>query len=106
MRRGLLLAIGCLVIDCRVEGGTHPRLAPMQDIRKRFGDRVRGLRNDRGWSQEELADRAGLHRTYIGSVERGEQNLSLVNIERLAATLGVSLAELFAPFKDKSATPP
>ena len=70
----------------------------MQDIRKRFGDRIRQLRNDRGWSQEELADRAGLHRTYIGSVERGEQNLSLVNIERLAATLGVSLAELFAPF--------
>jgi len=73
----------------------------MQDIRKRFGARIRQLRNDQGWSQEELADRAGLHRTYIGSVELGEQNLSLINIERLAATLGVSLAELFAPFADK-----
>jgi transcriptional regulator with XRE-family HTH domain len=77
----------------------------MDDIRKRFGDRVRALRNDRGWSQEALADRAGLHRTYIGSVERAEQNVSLVNIERLAATLGVSLAELFAPFTDKPAPP-
>jgi transcriptional regulator with XRE-family HTH domain len=71
------------------------------DIRKRFGARVRQLRTDRGWSQEAFADRAGLHRTYVGSVERGEQNLSLVNIEKVAATLGVSLAELFAPFKDK-----
>jgi transcriptional regulator with XRE-family HTH domain len=44
----------------------------MDNFRKRFGDRIRALRNDRGWSQEELADRAGLHRTYIGSVERGE----------------------------------
>jgi transcriptional regulator with XRE-family HTH domain len=74
------------------------------DVRVRFGARVRQLRNDRGWSQEAFADRAGLHRTYIGSVERGEQNLSLLNIEKIAATLGVSLAELFAPFKDKPAS--
>lgn len=74
----------------------------MRDIRREFGARIRQIRNDRGWSQEDLADRAGLHRTYIGSVERGEQNLSLVNIERLAVTLGVSLAELFSPFTDKS----
>ena len=75
------------------------------DIRVRFGSRVRQLRTERGWSQEELADRATLHRTYIGSIERGEQNISLVNIERLAATLDVSLAELFAPFTDKPALP-
>jgi transcriptional regulator with XRE-family HTH domain len=77
----------------------------MDDIRIRFGARIRHLRNDRGWSQEELADRAALHRTYIGSVERGEQNISLVNIERLAATLGVSLAQLFARFRDKPRPP-
>ena len=76
------------------------------DIRTRFGARVRQLRNGRGWSQEELADRAGLHRTYVGSIERGEQNLSLVNIEKLAATLGVSLGELFAPFTEQPAPPP
>jgi transcriptional regulator with XRE-family HTH domain len=75
------------------------------DIRIRFGARIRQLRTDRGWSQEELADRAGLHRTYIGSVERGEQNISLVNVEKLAATLGVSLAELFSSFNDKTAPP-
>ncbi len=76
------------------------------DIRIQFGARVRHLRTDRGWSQEAFADRAGLHRTYIGSVERGEQNISLENIEKLAATLGVSLAELFGPFTDQAATPP
>ncbi len=77
----------------------------MHDIRKRFGTRVRQLRTERGWSQEGFADRAGLHRTYLGAIERGEQNLSLVNIERLAATLGISLADLFATFTDVP-TPP
>ena len=67
------------------------------DIRHRFGARIRKLRTDRGWSQEGFADRAGLHRTYVGSVERGEQNISLENIERLATTLGVSLAEVEPP---------
>ena len=75
------------------------------DIRKRFGIRVRQLRTERGWSQEAFADLAKLHRTYIGAIERGEQNISLVNIERVAATLGTSLAELFAPFTDKPAPP-
>ncbi len=73
----------------------------MNDIRAQFGARVRQLRTGKGWSQEELADRAELHRTYIGSIERGEQNISLINIERIATTLGVSLAELFEPFTDK-----
>ncbi len=75
------------------------------DIRSRFGTRIRQLRTERGWSQEAFADKVGLHRTYIGSIERGEQNLSLQNIERLAATLGVSLAELLSPFTDKPAPP-
>ena len=75
------------------------------DIRHRFGARVRQLRTERGWSQEAFADRAQLHRTYVGAIERGEQNLSLQNIERLAATLGISLAELFAPFTDQPAPP-
>ncbi len=75
------------------------------DIRKRFGARVRQLRTERGWSQEAFADLAQLHRTYIGAIERGEQNLSLANIERVAATLGVSLAELFRPFTDQPAPP-
>jgi transcriptional regulator with XRE-family HTH domain len=57
-----------------------------------FGARVRGLRRDLGLSQEALADRAGLHRTYIGSVERGERNVSLSNLYALADVLGTSVA--------------
>lgn len=102
-----MLAMVCLFMDCRVEGGTRPTLAPMRedDIRKRFGTRVRQLRTERGWSQEAFADQAKLHRTYIGAIERGEQNISLQNIERVAATLGVSLVELFAPFNDRPSPP-
>lgn len=64
------------------------------DICKRFGARVRALRVARSLSQEELAQNAGLHRTYVGGIERGERNISLVNIEKLAAALGVSLDSL------------
>lgn len=70
----------------------------MGDIRGAFGQRVRELRKGLGISQEELADRAGLHYTYIGGIERGERNLGVVNVERVALALGVSLAELFQPF--------
>ena len=70
----------------------------MQDIRSAFGQRVRELRKGLGISQEELADRAGLHYTYIGGIERGERNLGLLNVERMAGALGVSLAVLFEPF--------
>jgi transcriptional regulator with XRE-family HTH domain len=59
-----------------------------------FGDAVRRLRQRKGWSQEELADRAGLHRTYVGGIERGERNVSLVNIGRLARALETSLSAL------------
>jgi len=59
------------------------------DINKRLGARVRQLRTERRWSQEELADRAQLHRTYIGGIERGERNVSLLNIVRIATALGV-----------------
>jgi transcriptional regulator with XRE-family HTH domain len=71
----------------------------MVDVRSRFGARVRELRTTNGWCQETLADRCGLHRTYIGGVERGEQNISLANIDRIAKALGASLSELFAPLK-------
>lgn len=61
---------------------------------KRFGARVHEEREHLGISQEELADRAGLHRTYIGGVERGERNLGLLNVLRIARALGVSLCVL------------
>ncbi len=59
-----------------------------------FGANVRRLRVDKGLSQEKLAELSGLHRTYIGGVERGERNISLVNIIRIAKALGVNLAKL------------
>lgn len=63
-------------------------------ILKQFGDRVRKLRRKNNWSQEELAKRAGLHRTYIGSIERSERNVSLINIERIAKALKVNIPDL------------
>jgi len=67
----------------------------MEDVRCRFGRAVRGRRKKRGLSQEEFADLCGLHRTYMGGVERGERNISLINIERIARALDISLVRLF-----------
>jgi transcriptional regulator with XRE-family HTH domain len=64
------------------------------DPRRVFGETVRKLRTKAGWSQEELAAASALHRTYIGGVERGERNVSLLNIVELARALGVKPAAL------------
>lgn len=64
------------------------------DVSKRFGLAVRSVRLRRGYSQERLAELSELHRTYVGSVERGERNITLRNAEKLAAALGVSSSEL------------
>lgn len=73
------------------------------DRRIAFGKRIRALREDRRYSQEELAEFAHLHRTYIGGVERGERNVSLINIWRIADALGVNPSVLFATTADRSA---
>lgn len=65
------------------------------DAKHIFGQNVRRIRRSRGYSQEELAEHTELHRTYIGSVERGERNLSLSNIVAIAQALDVPVAELF-----------
>jgi transcriptional regulator with XRE-family HTH domain len=62
----------------------------------RFGKRVRALRERAGLSQEALAEKAGIHRTYLGGVERGERNLGLKNVLRIAEALGVSASDLFS----------
>ena len=67
---------------------------PEADILQRFGDRVRELRKDCGWSQEELAQASGLDRSYMGSVERGERNIALRNLEAIALAFEISLSEL------------
>lgn len=69
----------------------------MTDIRNTFGDRLRKLRLERGLTQEELADIAGMHFTYIGQIERGIRNPSLINLEKIAKALKIRAGELL-PF--------
>jgi transcriptional regulator with XRE-family HTH domain len=66
------------------------------DIRERFGFAVKTRREELQWTQEDLADKAGIHRTYLSDIERGGRNVSLINIERVAIALSLSLSELFA----------
>jgi len=63
----------------------------------KFGERVRELRKERGLSQERLAFKADLHRTYIGMIERAEKNITLLNIRKLANALDVNIQNLFPP---------
>jgi transcriptional regulator with XRE-family HTH domain len=74
----------------------------VDDLRKIFGSRVRELREKAELSQEKLADRAGIHWTYLGGIERGERNPSLVNIGKIAAALGVEPADLFAGSRNRA----
>ena len=69
-----------------------------RSVKSRFGSRLRQLREERGYSQELLAERAGLHRNYVGGVERGERNVALENIVKLAKALSVKPADLFTDF--------
>jgi len=64
------------------------------DILLKFGERVRELRKAQGYSQEDFAYACDLDRSYMGGIERGRRNVALRNIERIAETLGISLAEL------------
>jgi transcriptional regulator with XRE-family HTH domain len=69
---------------------------------QQFADRVRELRKARGWSQEDLAEVADLHRTYIGGIERALRNVSLWNIAKLAHAFQVPISELFTMSKPRS----
>lgn len=64
-------------------------------IAKIIGDRIRAYRNQKGWSQEYLAEKADVHHTYIGQLERGEKNATIESISKIAVALGVSLSRLF-----------
>jgi transcriptional regulator with XRE-family HTH domain len=68
----------------------------MSQVLAKFGRRLRELRKAAGLSQEELAYRCGLHRTYIGGVERGERNLGLINVYSIAAALRQPVTAFFA----------
>ncbi|MFD2542575.1 helix-turn-helix domain-containing protein [Lacinutrix gracilariae] len=65
------------------------------DVLVEFGNKIRQLRDEKGWSQEELAFKSGFHRTYIGMIERAERNISLKNIARMALAFDVKIEELF-----------
>ncbi|EKD96011.1 MAG: transcriptional regulator, XRE family [uncultured bacterium] len=69
----------------------------MEDVRVRFGKQLRSLREAKKLTQEGLADLAGMHFTYIGQIERGKRNPSLINLERLAKALKIDAGKLL-PF--------
>jgi transcriptional regulator with XRE-family HTH domain len=67
----------------------------MSDIKNKIGQRLKELRNKRGISQEKFAFECGLDRTYIASIEKGRRNVSIINIEKLAFALNITLKEFF-----------
>lgn len=69
---------------------SHISVFTRVDIRVRLGRNVRSLREERGWSQEDYADRADIHRTYVSDIERGQRNPTVTVIEKLARPFGVS----------------
>lgn len=78
--------------------------APRSPQHLAFGHALRELRTERGWSQEELGHRSGLHRNYIGGIERGELNPSLTTLFKLAAALEVKASELLVRSEDERAS--
>lgn len=78
-----------------------PCVSVPTSARELFAKRLRQIRRLKGLSQEALADLAGLHRTYVGSVERSERNVSIDNMERLAKALEVDICELLREPKDE-----
>jgi len=62
---------------------------------KSLGERVQELRKKKGWSQEEFAAQCGLHRTYMGAIERGERNVAVINLRKISDALGMKVGELF-----------
>ena len=66
------------------------------EIRARLARNLRQLRETKGWSQEEFADRAGIHRTYVSDLERGKRNPTIAVVERLAMPFGITASEILA----------
>ena len=75
----------------------------MSDIAKTVGKRLRSYRTGQGLSQEKLAERAGLHPTYIGQVERGEKNLTIESLEKITSALDVPMANVFEKIEERGA---
>ncbi len=67
-----------------------------EDIRARFGRKVRKLRLQHGWTQVDMAEKLGLDRSYLADVERGKRNISILNLDVIAKGFGLSLSRLFS----------
>ena len=99
----------CLCKLCRRKRVMSRTLVGVQDqipqlLLRALGQRIRELRTEQGYSQEGFADKCGVHRTFMGTIERGESNLSFQNIAKVAATLGVSLSKLFIDLETRAET--
>lgn len=91
-----------LLIVCRLIvfiTDNEPMLSTQKQAQKKLGAVIRKIREEQQLSQEELASLVGVHRTYMGSIERGERNISLLNIRRIASALKIKPSELFAEAK-------
>jgi len=82
-----------------------PRRKQPNSILKQFGENVKNIRTEANLSQEELGILVGLHRTTIGELERGEQNITLINLTKLAAALGCACSDLLVGMKPKPMSP-
>jgi transcriptional regulator with XRE-family HTH domain len=78
----------------------------LNNLQRSLGRRIRELRSDQGWTQEQFAEFCGLHRTYMGHVERGEKNVSLSTVLRVANALGVRISALFGRGKEPAPQAP
>lgn len=77
----------------------------MKNLQAILGKRIRDLRSKRGFSQEAFADHCGLHRTYMGGIERGEHNLTIGTVMTIAKGLGLSISELLSGIEKQVETP-
>ena len=74
----------------------------MQEILKALGQRIRELRLEQGFSQEGFADHCGVHRTFMGTIERGESNISFSNLVKVATGLGITLSHLLSGLEKRA----
>jgi len=72
-----------------------------EEILRRLGARIRALRLERGWTQDEFADLSGLHRTQVGAFETGRMNITIASLHLVAQSLGVRIVDLFAGVEDR-----
>jgi transcriptional regulator with XRE-family HTH domain len=93
----------CLRNSCRPITITTSILLEVQPVLKALGQRIRELRSEQGYSQESFADHCGVHRTFMGTIERGESNLSFSNLVKVAEGLGITLAQLLSGLEKKAA---